>query len=102
MRVLVDFAAGRPVAVVDFAAGRSVAVVANLTLRWDQRDPNRRYTGGVKTTPLEPYVSKPVVLIAEELSPATISALGPDFEIRHCDGSDRAELFPPSPTSTQS
>ncbi len=39
-------------------------------------------------------MSKPVVLIAEELSPATIDALGPDFEIRHCDGSDRAELLP--------
>jgi len=38
-------------------------------------------------------VSKPVVLIAEELSPATVDALGPDFEIRHCDGSDRAELL---------
>ena len=38
-------------------------------------------------------VTKPVVLIAEELSPATISALGPDFEIRHCDGADRAELL---------
>jgi D-3-phosphoglycerate dehydrogenase len=30
-------------------------------------------------------VSKPVVLIAEELSPATVEALGPDFEIRYCD-----------------
>jgi D-3-phosphoglycerate dehydrogenase / 2-oxoglutarate reductase len=39
-------------------------------------------------------VSKPVVLIAEELSPATIDALGPDFEIRHCNGADRAELMP--------
>jgi D-3-phosphoglycerate dehydrogenase len=39
-------------------------------------------------------VSKPVVLIAEELSPATIDALGPDFEIRHCDGADRAVLLP--------
>ena len=38
--------------------------------------------------------AKPVVLIAEELSPATIEALGPDFEIRHCDGADRAELLP--------
>jgi len=37
---------------------------------------------------------KPVVLIAEELSPATIEALGPDFEIRHCNGADRAELLP--------
>jgi len=38
-------------------------------------------------------VTKPVVLIAEELSPATVDALGPDFEVRHCDGSDRAELL---------
>jgi D-3-phosphoglycerate dehydrogenase len=38
-------------------------------------------------------VSKPVVLIAEELSPATVQALGPDFEIRRCDGADRAELL---------
>jgi D-3-phosphoglycerate dehydrogenase len=42
----------------------------------------------------EPQVSKPVVLIAEELSPATVEALGPDFEIRHCNGADRAELIP--------
>jgi len=39
-------------------------------------------------------VSKPVVLIAEELSPATVEALGPDFEIRYCDGADRAALLP--------
>jgi D-3-phosphoglycerate dehydrogenase len=39
-------------------------------------------------------VSKPVVLIAEELSPATVDALGPDFEIRRCDGANRAELLP--------
>ena len=39
-------------------------------------------------------VSKPVVLIAEELSPATLDALGPDFEIRNCDGANRAELLP--------
>jgi D-3-phosphoglycerate dehydrogenase len=38
-------------------------------------------------------VSKPVVLIAEALSPATVEALGPDFEIRHCDGADRAALL---------
>ena len=36
---------------------------------------------------------RPVVLIAEELSPATVEALGPDFEIRSCDGADRAELL---------
>ena len=38
--------------------------------------------------------TRPVVLIAEELSPATVDALGPDFEIRHCDGADRAALLP--------
>jgi D-3-phosphoglycerate dehydrogenase len=38
-------------------------------------------------------VSKPVVLIAEELSPATVDALGPDFGIRRCNGADRAELL---------
>jgi D-3-phosphoglycerate dehydrogenase len=38
-------------------------------------------------------VTKPVVLIAEELSPATIEALGPDFEVRHCDGADRSDLL---------
>ena len=36
---------------------------------------------------------RPVVLIAEQLSPATVEALGPDFEIRRCDGTDRAELL---------
>ena len=38
-------------------------------------------------------VSKPVVLIAEELSPATVAALGPEFEIRNCDGANRGELL---------
>jgi D-3-phosphoglycerate dehydrogenase len=38
-------------------------------------------------------VTKPVVLIAEELSPATVEALGPDFEIRHCNGADRDDLL---------
>jgi D-3-phosphoglycerate dehydrogenase len=36
---------------------------------------------------------RPVVLIAEELSPATVEALGPEVDVRHCDGSDRAELL---------
>ena len=39
------------------------------------------------------HQTRPVVLIAEELSPATVEALGPDFEIRTCDGSDRGELL---------
>ncbi|CAN5283507.1 phosphoglycerate dehydrogenase [soil metagenome] len=38
-------------------------------------------------------MTEPVVLIAEELSPATVDALGPDFDIRHCNGTDRAELL---------
>ena len=38
-------------------------------------------------------MSKPVVLIAEELSPATVEALGPDFEIRNVDGTDRPALL---------
>ena len=38
-------------------------------------------------------MTKPVVLIAEELSPATIAVLGDDFEVRHCNGADRAELL---------
>ena len=38
-------------------------------------------------------MSKPVVLIAEELSPATIDALGPDFDVRQVDGTDRPALL---------
>ena len=38
-------------------------------------------------------MTKPVVLIAEELSPATVDALGPDFEIRTVDGTDRPALL---------
>lgn len=38
-------------------------------------------------------MSKPVVLIAEELSPATVDALGSDFEIRTVDGTDRPALL---------
>lgn len=34
----------------------------------------------------------PIVLIAEQLSPATIAALGPDFEVVHVDGTDRDAL----------
>ena len=38
-------------------------------------------------------MTKPVVLIAEELSPATIDALGPDFDVHHVDGTDRPALL---------
>lgn len=36
---------------------------------------------------------RPVVLIADELSPATVAALGPDFDVRYCDGTDRLQLL---------
>ena len=38
-------------------------------------------------------MTKPVVLIAEELSPATVEALGPDFDVRIVDGTDRPALL---------
>lgn len=38
-------------------------------------------------------MTKPVVLIAEELSPATVESLGPDFEVRNVDGTDRPALL---------
>jgi D-3-phosphoglycerate dehydrogenase len=38
-------------------------------------------------------VSKPIVLVAEELSPAGIAALEADFEVRHTDGADRDRLL---------
>ncbi len=38
-------------------------------------------------------MSKPVVLIAEELSPATLAVLGDGFEIQQCDGANRDELL---------
>jgi len=38
-------------------------------------------------------VSRPVVLIAEELSPATVEVLGSDVEVRHVDGTDRPALL---------
>ena len=37
--------------------------------------------------------TRPIVLLAEELSPATVAALGPDVELRHCDGADRTSLL---------
>ena len=38
-------------------------------------------------------MAKPIVLIAEELSPATVEALGTDFDIRAVDGTDRPALL---------
>jgi len=45
-------------------------------------------------------MTKPVVLIAEELSPATIGVLGDAFDIRHCNGADRAELLAALPEAS--
>lgn len=42
---------------------------------------------------------KPVVLIAEELSPATVDALGADVDIRTVDGTDRAALLAALPAA---
>jgi len=39
-------------------------------------------------------VSTPIVLIAEELSPAGIAQLESDYVIRYADGADRAQLLP--------
>ncbi len=39
-------------------------------------------------------MSKPIVLVAEELSPAGIAVLESDFEVRYADGSDRRDLLP--------
>ncbi|MBK4346319.1 phosphoglycerate dehydrogenase [Lacisediminihabitans changchengi] len=38
-------------------------------------------------------MAKPIVLIAEELSPATVEALGPDFDVKNVDGTDRTALL---------
>ncbi|MCU1578424.1 MAG: D-3-phosphoglycerate dehydrogenase [Rhodoglobus sp.] len=38
-------------------------------------------------------MAKPIVLIAEELSPATVEALGPDFDVVNVDGTDRSALL---------
>jgi len=39
-------------------------------------------------------VTRPVVLICEELAPSVIAVLGDGFEIRYVDGADRAALLP--------
>ncbi len=38
-------------------------------------------------------MTKPIVIIAEELSPATVAALGPDFDVVNVDGTDRPALL---------
>jgi D-3-phosphoglycerate dehydrogenase / 2-oxoglutarate reductase len=46
------------------------------------------------------FVAKPIVLIAEELSPATVEALGPDFDVRSIDGTDRVALLAALPDAS--
>ncbi|MER6559059.1 phosphoglycerate dehydrogenase [Streptomyces sp. NPDC001027] len=38
-------------------------------------------------------MTAPIVLLAEALAPTTVDALGPQADVRHCDGSDRARLL---------
>ena len=45
-------------------------------------------------------MAKPIVLIAEELSPATVEALGPDFDVRSVDGTDRPALLAALPEAS--
>src|SRR5436305_7930202 len=39
-------------------------------------------------------MSRPVVLVAEELAPSALAVLADDFEVRVVDGADRAALLP--------
>src|SRR3954447_14728833 len=39
-------------------------------------------------------MSRPVVLVAEELAPSALAVLSEDFEVRSVDGADRAALLP--------
>jgi D-3-phosphoglycerate dehydrogenase len=39
-------------------------------------------------------LSRPVVLVCEELAPSVVAVLGDGFEIRHVDGADRTALLP--------
>jgi D-3-phosphoglycerate dehydrogenase len=39
-------------------------------------------------------VTRPIVLIAEELAPSVLAVLGDGFDVRHVDGADRSALLP--------
>ena len=56
---------------------------------------SRRVSRSAKSNPhrQDEALTKPVVLIAEELSPATVEALGPDFDVVNVDGTDRPALL---------
>lgn len=53
----------------------------------------RTVTLDAKGSTVAETANRPVVLLAEKLSPATVEALGPDYEVRHCNGADPAELI---------
>ncbi|MCW2548880.1 MAG: D-3-phosphoglycerate dehydrogenase [Mycobacterium sp.] len=48
----------------------------------------------MSTSASDSVVARPIVLVSEELSPAGISLLSDDFEVRTCDGADRSALLP--------
>src|SRR5699024_7928926 len=55
-----------------------------------RRRPRRRPSHPFRKAP---PVTRPVVLLAEELSPATIEVLGSEIEVRNVDGTDRGALL---------
>ncbi|HVE98279.1 MAG TPA: phosphoglycerate dehydrogenase [Mycobacteriales bacterium] len=38
-------------------------------------------------------MTRPIVLVAEELAPSALDVLSEDFDVRHCDGADRPRLL---------
>ena len=38
-------------------------------------------------------MTRPIVLVAEPLAPSALEVLGADFDVRECDGADRAQLL---------
>ena len=59
---------------------------------WSSRSPSR--TVGFGAAGSLGRVSKPVVLVAEELAPSALEVLSSDFEVHTVDGADRAALLP--------
>lgn len=79
----------------NMALGRDILAMAfefaPVKTKTTHQNPHQNTTKKLKRSPVT--ATKPVVLLAEELSPATIAALGPDFEIRHTNGADRTQLL---------
>lgn len=46
----------------------------------------------MRLPPPTPVSARPIVLVAEEISPAAIEVLSADLDVRHCDGTDRGAL----------